>query len=432
MQDQNKQVKKTINEKELETLKYWQDNQIFEKSLESPAGRKGEEIESFSFYDGPPFATGLPHHGHILAGTIKDAIPRYQTMNGKRVRRVWGWDCHGLPIENLVEKEFNLNSKKDIETYGIDKFNSAAAESVLRYEAEWKKAIPRLGRWVDMEKAYKTMDANYTETVWWVWKSLYDKGLAYEGHKIMHICPRCETPLAQSEVGLEYHDITDMTVTVEKGQKVALTLPDKSRVWVNSGSTMTYGSRFNSKERIIQLNGEAYFEVAKNKNAPFIVQSQGFSVEALGTAFDVKAYPDENQISTVLMEGKVVVGDGLNKINLSPNQRVTYNRDTKNMQKSDVADGLMYADWRYNKLTFNAETFEDIASVLERNYNVKFVFEAQSLKNYRYSGTIGNTSLESLLQIFAMTSPITYHMKDSVIYMNENKKLMPYYKKVLK
>jgi isoleucyl-tRNA synthetase len=200
MQDQNKQVKKTINEKELETLKYWQDNQIFEKSLESPAGRKGEEIESFSFYDGPPFATGLPHHGHILAGTIKDAIPRYQTMNGKRVRRVWGWDCHGLPIENLVEKEFNLNSKKDIETYGIDKFNSAAAESVLRYEAEWKKAIPRLGRWVDMEKAYKTMDANYTETVWWVWKSLYDKGLAYEGHKIMHICPRCETPLAQSEV----------------------------------------------------------------------------------------------------------------------------------------------------------------------------------------------------------------------------------------
>ncbi|HRZ97213.1 MAG TPA: DUF4974 domain-containing protein [Paludibacter sp.] len=224
----------------------------------------------------------------------------------------------------------------------------------------------------------------------------------------------------------------DMTVTVEKGQKVALTLPDKSRVWVNSGSTMTYGSRFNSKERIIQLNGEAYFEVAKNKNAPFIVQSQGFSVEALGTAFDVKAYPDENQISTVLMEGKVVVGDGLNTINLSPNQRVTYNRDTKNMQKSDVADGLMYADWRYNKLTFNAETFEDIASVLERNYNVKFVFEAQSLKNYRYSGTIGNTSLESLLQIFAMTSPITYHMKDSVIYMNENKKLMPYYKKVLK
>ena len=224
----------------------------------------------------------------------------------------------------------------------------------------------------------------------------------------------------------------DMTVTVEKGQKVALTLPDKSRVWVNSGSTLTYGSRFNKHERIIELNGEAYFEVAKNKNAPFIVESHGFSVEALGTTFDVKAYADEKQISTVLMEGKVEVGDALNKINLTPNQKVTYNRETKSMQKSDVVDGLIYADWRYNKLNFNSETFENIAAVLERNYNVKFVFEAQSLKKYRYSGTIGNTSLESLLQIFAMTSPISYHMKDSVIYMNENKRMLPFYKKVLK
>jgi transmembrane sensor len=224
----------------------------------------------------------------------------------------------------------------------------------------------------------------------------------------------------------------DMTVTVEKGQKVALTLPDKSRVWVNSGSTLTYGSRFNKHERIIELDGEAYFEVAKNKKAPFIVESRGFSVEALGTAFDVKAYPDEKQISTVLIRGKVEVGDALNKINLTPNQKVIYNRETKSMQKSDVADGVIYADWRYNKLTFNSETFENIASVLERNYNVTFVFEAQSLKRYRYSGTIGNTSLESLLQIFAMTSPISYHMKDSVIYMNENKRMLPFYRRVLK
>jgi len=226
--------------------------------------------------------------------------------------------------------------------------------------------------------------------------------------------------------------VGDMIVTVEKGQKVVLTLPDKSRVWVNSGSTLTYGSRFNKHERIIELNGEAYFEVAKNKKAPFIVESHGFSVEALGTAFNVKAYKEENQISAVLIRGKVVVGDELNKINLSPNQKVTYDRTTKSMQKSDLADGLMYADWRFNKLTFNSETFENIASVLERNYNIKFVFEDQTLKKYRYTGSIGNTSLESLLQIFAMTSPITYRMKDSVIYMNENKRLMPFYKKVLK
>lgn len=224
----------------------------------------------------------------------------------------------------------------------------------------------------------------------------------------------------------------DMMVEVEKGQKVALTLPDKSKVWVNSGSTLIYGSRFNKKERIVQLDGEAYFEVAKDKNAPFIVKSHGFSVEALGTAFDVKAYPDENHITTVLVEGRVEVSDGLNKLDMHPDQIVTYNRESKNMQKENIADGLMYADWRYNKLTFNSETLENIATILERSYNVKIVFKSQILRKYRYSGTIGNTSLESMLQIFAMTSPITFQLQDSVIYLNVNKQMMPYYNKVLK
>jgi isoleucyl-tRNA synthetase len=204
----NKVVKKTINEKEIETLKYWEKNDVFQKSL---VGKN----KDFTFYDGPPFATGLPHHGHILAGTIKDVIPRYKAMNGYGVRRVWGWDCHGLPIENLIEKELSLNSKQDIEDLGIEKFTDACAASVMRYDAEWKNVIPRLGRWVDMDNAYKTMDATYTESIWWAWKQLYDKGLAYEGYKIMHICPRCETPLAQSEVSGEYVDLTDMTVTTK-------------------------------------------------------------------------------------------------------------------------------------------------------------------------------------------------------------------------
>ncbi len=214
---ENQNTKKTVNEKELETLNFWKENKIFEKSVESPAGLPvgDNKIKSFSFYDGPPFATGLPHHGHILAGTIKDVIPRYKTMTGHSVRRVWGWDCHGLPIENLIEKELNLNSKKEIEELGVGKFTDACADSVLRYDGEWKQIVPRLGRWVDMKNAYKTMDWTYTESVWWAWKSLYEKKLAYEGYKIMHICPRCETPLAQSEVGLEYHDITDMTVTAK-------------------------------------------------------------------------------------------------------------------------------------------------------------------------------------------------------------------------
>jgi isoleucyl-tRNA synthetase len=204
---------KTINEKEIETLSFWQKNGIFEKSIEMPAGEKPKG--KFSFYDGPPFATGMPHHGTLMAGTVKDLIPRYQTMKGNSVRRVWGWDCHGLPIENLIEKKLGLQSKKDIEEFGIGKFNKDAFESVLQYEEEWKKVIPRLGRFVDMDHPYKTMDATYTESIWWAWKTLYEKGLAFEGNKMMHICPRCETPLAQSEVGLEYHDVTDLSVTAK-------------------------------------------------------------------------------------------------------------------------------------------------------------------------------------------------------------------------
>ena len=202
--------KSDIAKKEEEILKFWQENKIFEQTLTKPA--PGGD---FVFYDGPPFATGLPHFGHLLPTSIKDAIPRYQTMRGKRVLRQWGWDCHGLPIENLIEKELDLKTKKDIEKYGLALFNQKARASVLRYAEEWKKIIPRLGRWVDMENDYKTMDPTYTESVWWVFKSLYDKGLVYEGYKSMHLCPRCETTLANFEVNLGYKDITDLSVYVK-------------------------------------------------------------------------------------------------------------------------------------------------------------------------------------------------------------------------
>ena len=213
MNEQNKKIPKTISEKEQETMTFWQENKIFEKSLENPAGETPKG--TFTFYDGPPFATGVPHHGHLLAGTIKDIIPRYQTMNGNSVRRVWGWDCHGLPLENLVEKKHNLKHKKDIENFGIKNFNEEARSMVFEYEEAWKKIIPRMGRFVDMNHPYKTTDASYTESIWWSFKTLYDKGLIYEGSKIMHICPRCETTLAQSEVSQGYKDVTDISVTAK-------------------------------------------------------------------------------------------------------------------------------------------------------------------------------------------------------------------------
>ena len=195
---------------EEEVLEYWKKNRIFEKSLEK-AAPKGE----FVFYDGPPFATGLPHYGHIVASVIKDVVPRYWTMRGYRVPRVWGWDCHGLPIENIVEKELGFKHKKEIKEYGIEKFNELCRNRVLTYAHEWEKIIPRIGRWADMKNAYRTMDKSFMESVWWVFKQIYNKGLVYEDYRSMHICPRCETTLSQQEVSEGYKDVKDISVTVK-------------------------------------------------------------------------------------------------------------------------------------------------------------------------------------------------------------------------
>jgi isoleucyl-tRNA synthetase len=192
---------------------FWEEHEIFKKSIKTPAGN--EPVGDFVFYDGPPFATGLPHYGHLLAGTIKDAIPRFWTMNGYRVRRQWGWDCHGLPLENLIEKKLGLATKKDIEEYGIENFNNAARDAVMEYADDWRKIVPRLGRFIDMENDYKTMDSTYTESVWWVFKSLHEKGLVFEGFKSMHLCPRCGTTLSNFEVNQGYEDIKDLSVFVE-------------------------------------------------------------------------------------------------------------------------------------------------------------------------------------------------------------------------
>lgn len=211
MEETEKQEKKqSINDKEEAILRFWKEHKIFEKTLSQTEGK-----ESYVFYDGPPFATGLPHYGHLLQGTIKDIIPRYQTMRGRYVRRQWGWDCHGLPVENLIEKELGLKQKKDIEEYGVEKFNDKACASVLTYDEEWKRVVPRMGRFVDMDHAYKTMDPEYTESIWWAFAKLHSKKLIYEGYKAMHICPRCETTLAASEVALGYKDVKDISVYVK-------------------------------------------------------------------------------------------------------------------------------------------------------------------------------------------------------------------------
>jgi len=205
--------KSPVAEREEAILQFWQEHDFFKQSVEKPASTDPEG--DFIFYDGPPFATGLPHYGHILASTIKDAVPRFWTMNGYRVRRKWGWDCHGLPLENLIEKKLGLANKRDIEEYGIKNFNEAARGAVLEYADDWRQIIPRMGRWVDMDDDYKTMDSSYTESVWWVFKKLHEKGLVFEGFKTMHLCPRCGTTLSNFEVNLGYKDVKDIAVTVK-------------------------------------------------------------------------------------------------------------------------------------------------------------------------------------------------------------------------
>jgi len=195
----NFQDKLNIPVSEHEVLEFWDETNAFERSVsERPADKQ------YVFYDGPPFATGLPHYGHILASTIKDVIPRYWTMKGYRVDRVWGWDCHGIPIENMVEKELELvGGKKGIEAMGIDKFNNACRSAIFRFDKEWEKVIRRIGRWVDFKHSYKTMDATFMESVWWAFKELTKKDLVYEGRKVILYCPRCATPLSNFEIAMD-------------------------------------------------------------------------------------------------------------------------------------------------------------------------------------------------------------------------------------
>src|SRR3990167_7670928 len=209
--------KSGVAEREEEILAFWERENIFEKSL-AKSSPKGEYV----FYDGPPFATGLPHSGSLLSSVSKDLIPRYKTMRGYRVRRRWGWDTHGLPIESLVEKKLGLKNKKEIIALGIEKFNETARAMVLEYVHDWKRYIERVGRWVDFDNSYKTMDNSFIESVWWVLKEIHKKGRLYECRKVLMYCPHCETPLAKAEIAMDntYKDITEEAVTVEFRLKI--------------------------------------------------------------------------------------------------------------------------------------------------------------------------------------------------------------------
>ena len=190
-------------------LRFWEEGDIFQKTL-----AKTRDKKPYIFYDGPPFATGLPHHGHIVASTIKDIVPRYWTMKGRFVQRRFGWDCHGLPIEHEIDKQLNMSAQEAVAELGVAGYNSLCRSIVQRYVAEWRTTITRLGRWVDFDNDYKTMDAWYMESVWWVVKQLWDKGLIYQGVRIMPLSTELGTPLSNFEANMNYQDVQDPSVTV--------------------------------------------------------------------------------------------------------------------------------------------------------------------------------------------------------------------------
>ena len=199
---------------EREVLDYWDKDGTFQASIDQ---RVAEDAEEFVFYDGPPFANGLPHYGHLLTGYTKDLVPRYQTMRGNRVERRFGWDTHGLPAEVEAERLLGISGRPEIENFGVAKFNEFCKTSVLKYTEDWRSYVTRQARWVDFDNDYKTLDQNYTESVLWAFKELHNKGLIYEGFKVLAYCWRCETPLSNHELRMDdevYKDRQDQSVTV--------------------------------------------------------------------------------------------------------------------------------------------------------------------------------------------------------------------------
>ena len=244
-------AKPNFPETEKQILAFWNKEKIFERSVD-----ERDEKNEFVFYDGPPFANGLPHYGHVLQSFAKDTVARYQTMLGNKVKRRWGWDCHGLPPELKTEKELGISGKKAIENYGVDKFTTKCREDVLTYTNEWKGIINRLGRWVDMENAYKTMDKEYSESILWAFKTLYEKGLLYEDFRILPYSWAAETPLSNFEVNQGYQDKTDNTATVKFSLENGLTLLAWTTTpWTLPSNLMLVVGR-DIDYSIYELNGE--------------------------------------------------------------------------------------------------------------------------------------------------------------------------------
>lgn len=266
-------------------LSYWKEIDAFRKSNELSEGRP-----VYSFYDGPPFATGLPHYGHLLAGTIKDVVTRFAYQTGHHVPRRFGWDCHGLPIEFEIEKMLGIKSSEDVKKYGIDNYNRECRSIVMRFAKEWETIVSRIGRWIDFENDYKTLDTSFMESIWWVFKTLHEKGLVYRGFRVMPYSFGCTTPLSNFEAKMSYEDVNDPAVTVSfpvigAEEPVAFvawtttpwTLPSNLALCVNPKMTYVYVTDLDAGKKYIiaEKRLSQLFKIPKKKNSK---EKLGFEV----------------------------------------------------------------------------------------------------------------------------------------------------------
>jgi isoleucyl-tRNA synthetase len=309
---------------ETDVLGYWRANDTFRKSIERRAA-----ASEFVFYDGPPFANGLPHYGHLLTGYVKDVVPRYRTMRGAKVDRRFGWDTHGLPAEVEAERLLGLSGKADIVAMGIEKFNEACRESVLRYTKDWQDYVNRQARWVDFDHDYKTLDPDYMESVMWAFKQLHDKGLVYEGFKVLPYCWRCETPLSNHELRMDddvYQDRTDPSVTVrfklESGEWLLAwtttpwTLPSNLAIAV--GADISYV--------VLEKDGDRYI-LARDRQAAYEDELENAAVvgELTGAELAGRRYEplfpylaDTENAFRVILSPEVTTEDGTGVVHMAP------------------------------------------------------------------------------------------------------------------
>ena len=313
---------------EEQVLRRWEHNGTFAASLAArDAGVDGDN--EFIFYDGPPFANGLPHYGHLLTGFVKDAIPRYQTMQGKRVERRFGWDCHGLPAEVEAEKELGIAGHPAITAFGIEKFNDACRTSVLRYTDEWNRYVTRQARWVDFDNDYKTLDTPYMESVMWAFRTLWDKGLIYEGFRVLAYCWRCETPLSNTETRMDdvYKDRQDPALTVaftlETGEKILAwtttpwTLPSNLALAVGPDVDYTVLSHPDGNQYIIAEARQGAYE-KELEGAEVVRTVKGAGLAGLSYTPLFPFFADTENAFRVLAAEFVTTEDGTGVVHMAP------------------------------------------------------------------------------------------------------------------